>query len=252
MISEFPLFVFTTLGGIAAGAYVLAAIFPAAEKRKRPWLLPLICLVLLGVGGLMLLGHLGHPERMLNALANPSAGIAQEAYAMIAFGIVVLVDAVLCFAKGSCSRWLRIVGAVCAILMTIAMGMAYFTVSGIEAWASWETLPLFVVGDLAMGAAFLALLETERYGKAGFAATFAALGVLTAVSFALVGAHFAGVGCEAAPFVVGAVLALVGTAFGLLAWKGKLPAKTAAALAFAFMLVGVAVARYAFYAASIL
>ena len=50
---------------------------------------------------------------------------------------------------------------------------------------------------------------------------------------------------------IAVVLAVAGVAFGLLAWKGKLSG-AAPALAFACLFAGVAAARYAFYAASIL
>ncbi len=60
---EFPLFAFTTLGGLAAGAYAVGACFPkAAEGAKRPWLFPLACLALLGVGLLGVLGHSAAPS----------------------------------------------------------------------------------------------------------------------------------------------------------------------------------------------
>ena len=84
MISEFSLFLFTTLGGLAAGAYVAAAIFPDVDRKpKRPWLFPLVCLALLGVGLLGVLGHLGRPERFLLAMSNPSSMIAEEALAAL-------------------------------------------------------------------------------------------------------------------------------------------------------------------------
>ena len=41
MISEFPLFCFTTLAGLAAGAYAVNAFFPAGKDSKRAWLFPL-------------------------------------------------------------------------------------------------------------------------------------------------------------------------------------------------------------------
>ena len=47
MISEFPLFLFTTLAGIAAGAYVVSVAFPVGKDAKKAWLFPLVCLVLL-------------------------------------------------------------------------------------------------------------------------------------------------------------------------------------------------------------
>ena len=76
MISEFSLFLFTLLGGTAAGAYVFSWAFPAGKGKKR-WLLPLVSLVLLAIGGVALLLHLGHPERMFYAFTNLSAGITR-------------------------------------------------------------------------------------------------------------------------------------------------------------------------------
>ena len=35
MIAEFPLFLFTTLGGLAAGAYAVAACFPSVGGTKE-------------------------------------------------------------------------------------------------------------------------------------------------------------------------------------------------------------------------
>ena len=228
MISEFPLFLFTTLGGLAAGAYVAAAIFPDVDRKpKRPWLFPLVCLALLGVGLLGVLGHLGRPERFLLAMSNPSSMIAEEAYWSIAFGALML--ALMCI-----------------------MGWAYFTSYGNPAWAAWQTLPLFVLGDLAMGSALWALMREGAYRSDAFAAAFAALGALVVASIALTAAHFAGLGHGALPFAAAVVLAAAGAAFGLLAWKGRLPGAVAPVLAFVCAFAGVAVARYAFYAASVL
>ena len=42
MISEFPLFLFTTLAGLAAGAYAVRAVFPVGEDAKKAWLFPLV------------------------------------------------------------------------------------------------------------------------------------------------------------------------------------------------------------------
>lgn len=84
MIAEFPLFVFTMFSGASAGAYLAATLFRDSERlRKRPWALQLACLVLLGIGLLASLIHLGQPTRFLNALAHGSAPVALEAYCSI-------------------------------------------------------------------------------------------------------------------------------------------------------------------------
>lgn len=253
LITEFPLFAFTTLGGMAAGAYAVAACFADdGREAKRPWLFPLACLALLGVGLLGVLGHLGRPERFLLAMSNPASMIAEEAYWSIAFGVLVLVDFVLLLRRGASPRVVRVAAAAAALGLMGVMGWAYFTSYGNPAWATWQTLPLFVAGDLAMGAALWALLRGGTYRNDLFAAAFTVLGALAIASIALAAAHFASLGYDALPFAAAVVLAAAGVAFGLLAWKGKLPAAVGPATAFALVLVGVATARYAFYAASIL
>ncbi len=253
VISEFPLFLFTTLGGLAAGSYAVSAFFPKARGgTKRPWLFPLVCIALLGAGLLGVLGHLGRPGRFLLALSNPSSMIAEEAYWSIALGVLMLVDLVLSARKGESPRAARILAAVAALGLMCIMANAYFTSYGNPAWAAWPTPVLFVAGDLGMGAALLALFDGTLYRRGSFAVSNAVLCVLAAFGMAAVGVHFSSLGYGAMPFVVGAVLAVVGAACALAAWKGKLPEKAAPVVVFACLIIGVVASRYAFYAASIL
>ena len=108
MISEFPLFLFTTLGGLPRARMRQAPCSPVGKDAKKAWLFLLICLVLLAVGLVGLPLHLGHPERMFIALTQPGAMIAQEAYWSIALGVILLVDLVLSKVKGASPRVLRI------------------------------------------------------------------------------------------------------------------------------------------------
>ena len=253
MISEFPLFVFTTLAGLAAGAYIANAIFVGTDKdAKRPWLFPLVCIVLLGAGLLGCLGHLGRPLMFLNALSNPSSMISQEAYWSIAFGVVLLIDVILCFAKSSSPRVLRIVGAVAAAGLIVVMGNAYFTGYGVVAWTSWATWPLYLVGDLAMGTALLGVFHRELVAKPAFGWTAVVLDVLFVVTTVVAAATFSGLGSGFALFVVAAVVSVVGAVAAFLGLKGKLPVGAAAGVACVAMIAAVACARYCFYAACIL
>ena len=248
MISEFPLFVFTTFAGLAAGTYVMGAAFPKDTQEKRSWLFPFAMLVLLGIGLLGCLGHLHHPERFMNALWNPLAGITQEAYLSILFGIVLVVDVIVSAVKGASPRALRIVGAVFGFLLTCVMGYAYSTTLGVPAWHDLATIPLFVLGDLAMGAALWAVLKFGSYGQKAYLYVVIAVEVLFACTLAAVSAHFASLGMSAVPFVAAIVLAPV--AHIALAFLGRQGDKRWVAIAvFACVMVGVIVARYAFYAA---
>ena len=46
------LFLFTLLGGLAAGAYVFETCFQRIRKGERPWLVPLVVVVLFAIGGM--------------------------------------------------------------------------------------------------------------------------------------------------------------------------------------------------------
>ena len=185
-------------------------------------------------------------------MSNPSSMIAEEAYWSIAFGVLMLVDFVLLLRRGTSPGAVRVVAAVAAVGLMCIMGWAYFTSYGNPAWATWQTLPLFVQGDLAMGAALWGLMREGAYRSDAFAAAFAVLGALAVASIALIAAHFAGLGYGALPFAAAVVLVVAGVAFGWLAWKDRLSGAVAPVLAFACLFAGVAAARYAFYAASVL
>lgn len=260
MISEFPLFCFTTLAGLAAGAYAVNAVFKVGEGSKRAWLFPLACMILLGVGLLGLPMHLGRPERMLVALTQPSAMIAQEAYWSMAFGIVLLIDAVLLKVKGRAPRALRIVGAVFALGLTAVMGNAYFVSLAVPAWASVATFPFFILGDLAMGVAAVALFDfllskgsdDALCASPKFLLVEAVLAAVAVVVLVVEGCRFASVGLSIAPFAVSAVIAAASAAVALAARMGKVSGKVAAWACFVCLFVAVAIARYAFYAACVL
>ena len=253
MISEFPLFVFTTLSGLAAGGYVAGAIFRGKDAGARAWLFPLVCIVLLGLGLVGTLAHLGHPERFLNALANPASMIAEEAYWSIAFGVLMLADAILCKAKGACPVALRAAGAIAALGLMCVTANAYFTMHGNPVWTSPATLALFVLGDLAMGIALFALFRARLVAEKPFAATGIVVFVLAGASLAAIAAQFGAFGHDAAPFVVGLIVGPVaGIAVYAAALAGKIAPKAAAPAAFVLMAIGITAARWFFYAASVL
>ena len=250
MISEFPLFVFTTLGGIAAGSYAARAIVPLPQGRKAPWAFALASLVLLAVSGIALLGHLGQPLRVFNAFSNPSAGITQEGIVTVLFGVTVLVDLVLCAKQGDSPRWLVVLAAVFGVALSVVMGLAYAGLPGTPAWASATTAPFFVVGDLAMGAGWYVLFRSDSLSEHTFRIYAAVAMALGAVRIAAMGAHFAGLDYSVAPFAVGTVIAAIAAACCLLG--GKRSRKVFARCACACVIIGVAVARYAFYTGSII
>ena len=254
MISEFPLFAFTTLSGLAAGGYAVGAVFRGQKAdSKMAWLFPLVCIVLLGLGLCGTLAHLGHPERFLNALANPASMIAEEAYWSIAFGVLMVIDAVLCKMKGAAPAAVCVLGALAAIGLMCVTANAFFTMHGNPVSTSPATLALFVVGDFAMGAAMVACFRSELVSQKTFAAVVIVILVLCAASIAAIAAQFAGYGFDMVPFIAGLIVGPVaGIVVYALGITGKLAPKVAALLGLVLVLVGVVIARYFFYAASIL
>ena len=247
MITEFPLCVFTTLGGLAAGAYAASAFSPIGkEGRAKACLLPLMCLVLLAISAVALLFHLGHPERALNAFANPRAGIAQEGFASVLFGAVVVTDLALTWKKGSSPRALRWVGAVCAALLMGAMALAYCALKGVPAWGALPTIPFFAFGDLAMGAMLIAML-VEKNKVENISRAAVVLGILAVGAVAWETVYFANLGLGVGLLVSGGVLVALAT----LASAAASRKRTSALLIASFVLVmaGVALARYGYYAA---
>lgn len=251
MITELPLFLFTTFAGLAAGSYVVGVIARGKNKPATSWLFPLICLILLGIGLMGTLAHLQRPERFLLALMQPTAMIAQEAYWSMGLAVVLVIDTILRKIKGSSPFALGIVGAVCATVLMFVMGYAYFASVGTPAWTTIATIPLFLVGDLAMGLAFYALFDKDFCKEKKYLIATAVVEALFLVTLIAEGVHFAGAGFSAIPFAIAAIIGPIG-ACALAYVDQRKPESKLAAGVFILALIGVCIARYTFYTGSIL
>ncbi len=246
MISEFPLFIYTTLAGIVAGGYVARAIKPLPTEQKPPWLFSLISLALAAVGCLVLFAHLGRPDRFFNAFSNFQAGIAQEGVATVVFYSAIVADLVYCIVKKGSSRRLVIATAVLGVILTIVMGLAYLELLGVPAWTSIATVPFFVIGDLGMGVGFYLLFNRNALSEKNFDRYSIVVQILTALSIVAVAIRFASVGAGVPLFVVGIIVGPV--LFCILDYAGK--KKQYEWMPFALCacaIAGVAIARYGFY-----
>lgn len=251
MLTEFPLFWFTTLAGLSVGLSFASAFFPPKEKPARPWLIPLCCLVLLGLGLLGVLFHLGRPELFFLGMANPTAGIAQEAYASILFGILLLAQLIICAKKGQAPKALNIIAAVAGLALACIMGFAYLANVGTSAWVSFATVPLFAIGDLCMGMGLYGLANKAAHQEKPFFLTSVVLQMLLAVTLIVEGVFFPAAGENGALFFVALAISPVAVIV-CQCLANKKPAAWAPAVICACALIGVIVARWGFYAASIL
>lgn len=264
MTELLPLLVFTTFGGIAAGAYAVSAfkaLIPTSGEAgeqagfaaHKPWLFPLVCIVLLGIGLLGTLAHLGQPLRFINGMLNPGSMISQESYWAISFGLLMAIDLALVWFKGVSSKVVRTLGAVAACGMMVVTGLAYYRCAFIDVWASALTVPLFVVGDIAMGVALCMLFtRIDAYERAlhGADIVVAVVWLCTTVAFAL---HMAACDQSVAVVAAGAIVGPV--AAGILSacvMRGALKADKAGYAILALAFIGVVVIRGAFFAAGVL
>ena len=249
MISEFPLFVFTVLTGIAAGAYVGAALFPKKGDDSKPWLFPLVALILVGVGSLAAMAHLDRPHMVMNVLNNPTASITMEGMTAGLLAVVVIVDLALCASKKQANRAVRIVGAIAGVLCMCVVTSAYVTSYGNPAWIATPTWPLFFAGDLAAGIAlWMAFADMPNKPLATIVAVLAALFAVVliwqAVTFAGLDKPFGFIMCGAVFAIAGAVGAWITASTKL--WN------TAAKVVFVLLLVALVASRYGFYLVSII
>lgn len=264
MISEFPLWAFTILTGIACGAYLAAAVFPkaqavgasaadvpATESKGNQWMFPLVALVLIAVGGLCAVAHLGRPQLMLNVLNNPTASITMEGICAGLLGLVALVDIILSRREGGSPRWIRIVGAIVGVGFMLVVTSAYVTSYGNPSWIATPTFPLFILGDVSVGCAlWLAFFDK---GSKPLMLASGIVSALFAINLIWEGAVFAGFEQSgAAVILIGAGIALAQAVLAFLGWSGKLKATWVRPVIFACAVVALAISRYGFYMASII
>lgn len=256
-----PLLVFTTCSGLAAGGALAQAIYfkrdagNAAQAnfggKARAWVYPIVCLVLLVVGLCGTLAHLGQPMRFIYGLSNPTAMITQETYWSMALGVVLLVDAALRFKRGNGLFPIAVIGAVAGLALATVTGLAYYLSYNYEAWFALPTVPLFLLGDVALGFSLYEVLAGRRLEGNVDSIVLGVLQVcaaIAAVAFAVqaqaTGADVMGV--LAVGIIVGPVACAV---LCFLVRAGKVNGTRIAPWVLALCVVGTVLIRAAFYAA---
>ncbi len=247
------LYLFTLLGGLAAGTYVFETCFCRKREGSRPWLVPLVVVVLFAVGLVAAMTHISSIPRAIDVvfagMVNFGAGMTQEVLVAACFLVLALIDLVITFVRKDSPFVLRVITAVAALTCIVMMGFAYVEVLGVPAWTNAPaTILAFLCGDLAMGLGLYAVLggasfaENKTLRIAGLAVNAA-----LAVAFVLEIVAFAGCGEDVVTQVIGLIVApVVSLAAVILAPKMK--GNTAAIIVCAASIIGVAIARYGFYA----
>lgn len=111
------LFAFTLLGGMAAGAYVFETCFARKRSGNRPWLLPLVVVVLFAIGMIAASTHVHSISRAMGSLAggtvNFGSGMVREVAVSGVFFVLALIDMIATFVKKDSPFALRVVTAGC-------------------------------------------------------------------------------------------------------------------------------------------
>lgn len=262
MIELLPLVIFTTFAGAAAGAYIIAAFKPlvgadAGKPREfiaeKPWLFPLVCIIMLGIGLLGTLAHLGQPMRFVNGMMNPASMISQESYWAIAFGALMVADLAIVKTKGHVNVAVRTLAAVAACGLTIVTGLAYYRCSFISVWSEPATIALFAIGNLMLGIALCMVFTRSSEDTRARQVACLALSVAWMITSVTFGLNLASDGSSIAPAAIGGIVG--GAAPAALTCTPALDKAlhgNADYLIAACAVIGVIIARSAFFAAGIL
>ena len=139
---QWPLILFTTFVAWSAGLFGAQGAAALAGEGRRAQMPALIgSAALLAVGGIAVLFHLEHFERIFNGFGNPTSGITQELVCVVVVGaLMVVAFVVLRRAAGgdgapALPKWLAALMIAAAALLVLVTGHSYMMAAR-PAWDS--------------------------------------------------------------------------------------------------------------------
>lgn len=178
-VHELPLIIFTVLGQMSVGAFVVLGIVqvigrvrygkPAVDALADPALYAIGPVLVLGLLGSML--HLGNPFNAINTLRHlDSSWLSREIVFGVGFAGLGFLFAALQFLRwGSAAlrQALAVLTAVVGLGFVWVMSMVYASLPTVPAWNMWTTpaqffLTTLLLGTLAVGAAFMGVTMFRR------------------------------------------------------------------------------------------
>lgn len=138
-----------------AGTYLMTVVFHELFKAPDRIVRPAFALSAIAVivGAIASMTHLGHLDRIFGVLSNPASGIFVEGLSSALLVIIVAIYLVAASRNASAGalRAIAIIGAIPALVVTIAVGTSYLMV----ARPAWNVVALPVISltaALSMGA----------------------------------------------------------------------------------------------------
>lgn len=270
--SEWPLMLFTVLGQCVAGGFIvmaLALLFAdiSTERQKRITTAMLGLWVLMAIGFIASMMHLGSPLRALNSLnrVGPSALSNEIASGSLFFavgGLGWLFCVINKLSPALRQVWL-VVTMILGVIFVWMMARVYNTIDTVPTWYTlWTPLSFFLtmfVGGPLLGYLLLRTAGTEGWAMrllpvVSLAALLASALVVTLQGSELATIHSSVQQAQALVPQYGALMAwhLVLLAAALACWivpqlKGYYPALPLLSLAFVLVLAGELISRGVFY-----
>ena len=180
---ELPMIIFTVLGQMSVGAFVVLGVVQvfaarrfgaaAVDKVTDPALYAIGPALVLGLGASML--HMNDVMNTLNVFRHlGSSWLSREIVCGVVFAGLGFVFAAAQYRKWGSVRlrqWLAALTAVVGLGLVTSMSMIYYTLVTVPAWHTWATpvqffTTTFLLGTLAVGAALTGAMMWRRHRAA--------------------------------------------------------------------------------------
>ena len=223
---EWPLVLFTVFAGAGAGMLVFAGIGEFFNASKKARFIAAICsLILLVVGGLLSLLHLGNPSNFMAAAANlfSFSPISLELIFLGLGVIVAIIYLVVVNREGGASKAIGVIGIIVGIIFAYVSGHGYEVIAIRPAWATPTLTLSYALSALTIGGFLFLVLQVIFKDEADsikkVAMVVLVVAVLETILYIAYGA-LAPLGDSAILFWIGAVVVggLIAAVAGLLAW----------------------------------
>ncbi len=188
MAVQWPLLIFSVLLGASSGIMVFLGIGEAKGRFKAVrFPLALTALVLLALGGIASVFHLGHADRAFYILGNLNSGLSRELFAVGFLGVVTLVYMILARKDyPGPAKVFGILGLIGGAVLPLVAGSSLMMPAR-PAWDSF-TLPLMYLGTgLGLGFVLCAayVLAKGAADDRRFAFQLAGIGILCSIATSL-------------------------------------------------------------------
>lgn len=156
MRPAFSVLFLTTLIGAAQGLFIalffVELLAPAAASREFFAAGSLLVVLLMGLGGISSVFHLGHPERAWRAMSQwRTSWLAREGIALPAFSAAALAWGAAHWLNWDHTFAIGVVGVILALVLFVCTGMIYVAIKVLKEWSHPLTVVNFILFGCASG-----------------------------------------------------------------------------------------------------